>query len=361
MWVGLLVALAVGALLVGAGLVAFAAALRRTAAETIGNRYYGLPAAERAAVKRRIFARAQRLRPVFWLLGRLPPRLDSLETDGLCTPRAACSPETLQAAARFVPDRLDVFVATQMKCGTTWMQQLVYEVMMRGHGDFGDAAHRHLYATSPWLETHSGVAMADAPRLGREGWRLIKTHLPGDRCPYSPDARYIYVTRHPVACFSSTVDFVRMLGGPLVPPRAWLLDWYLSDRMWWRSWPENVETWWRLAQAHANVLFVHYEEMLEDLPGVVDRVAALVGIALTDEERAEVVRKAGFDYMKTHEEVFEMSPPTLPQGLAEGDFLKSGQRSREREGSAAERARIMQFCRERLAGSTYPFERYYAD
>jgi hypothetical protein len=169
------------------------------------------------------------------------------------------------------------------------------------------------------------------------------------------------VARHPVACFESIVDFVRLLGGPLAPPRAWLLDWFLSDRMWWQSWPENVESWWRLAQTRDNVLFVHYEEMLADLPRVVQQVAALLGVDLEPSELGEVVRKSGFDFMKAHEEVFEMSPPTLPQGLSEGAFLQRGTLDRQEAAAPSERARIMAFCRTRLAGSTYPFDRFYPD
>ena len=43
------------------------------------------------------------------------------------------------------------------------------------------------------------------------------------------------------------IDFVRMLAGPLAPPRAGLLEMYLSDAMFWRAWPDHVEGWWRLA------------------------------------------------------------------------------------------------------------------
>lgn len=342
------------------GVATFVIALRRTQAETTGNRYYGRPVEERAALKRRIFRRGRRLAPIVGLLARLPDRLPTVEYAGLGAPFSGASPTSLAAAMQFVPDPGDVFVATQMKCGTTWMQQVVYETMLRGHGDFGDAGHGHLYATSPWLEATFGVSMQDAPRLGAERWRLIKTHMPADRLKYSPDARYVYVTRHPVACFESIVDFVRLLAGPLAPSREWLLDWYLSDRMWWRAWPENVESWWRLAQAHDNVLFVHYEDMLADLPRTVDRVAALLGVELAPSERDAVVRKSGFDYMKAHEEVFEMSPPSMLQGLSEGAFLKLGTLDRQNEASRPERARIMAFCRERLAGSTYPFERFYS-
>jgi hypothetical protein len=30
-------------------------------------------------------------------------------------------------------------------------------------------------------------------------------------CPYGEDARHVYVTRHPVACFPACVDFARVL------------------------------------------------------------------------------------------------------------------------------------------------------
>ena len=71
------------------------------------------------------------------------------------------------------------------------------------------------------------------------------------------------------------------------------------------------------------------------------------------------VEKSGYAYMKAHEAVFEMSPPTFfSEG---GTFFVSGQRGRERGAGSAERARILVFCREALAGASYPLTRYYPD
>jgi hypothetical protein len=247
-----------------------------------------------------------------------------------------------------------------MKCGTTWMQQVVYEILSRGRGNLGDDGHRHLYALSPWIEAKSSVALRDAPRIGESGARLIKTHMPTLLCPYGEAAKYVYVTRDPVACFASGVDFVRMLAGPLVPGVPRMLAWYCSDRMWWRSWPEHVEGWWRWAEERPNVLFVHYEEMLDDLPGVVDRVAGFLGVALAPAEREAVVRKSGFEYMKANEEVFEMAPPSF---LTEpgGSFFVSGRRERRSDVGPAERERILAFCRERLRAGRYPAARFYPE
>ena len=243
------------------------------------------------------------------------------------------------------------------------MQQVAYEVLLRGCGDLGDDGHRHMYATSPWIESRQSVSLENAARLGDRGDRIIKTHMPTQLCPYGKDARYLYVTRHPVSCFASIMDFFGMLAGPFTPALLHMLDFYLSDDMYWRSWPEHVDGWWRRSREHPeNVLFVHYETMLDDLPGVVDRVASLLEISLSAEEKARVVHKSGFEYMKAHEGVFEMAPPS-PFQMAGDSYLKSGRKDRNRDVGEAEAARIRAWCRDwlRAHDSPYPLDRFYPD
>jgi len=131
--------------------------------------------------------------------------------------------------------------------------------------------------------------------------------------------------------------------------------------MWWRSWPEHVDGWWRWAEARPNVLFLHYEEMLADLPATVDHAAAFLEVPLAPGERGAVVEKSGFAYMKRHEELFEMSPPTPFSAGGDTHFLRSGSRERDRDVGAAERERILAFCRERLRGVAYPAARFYPE
>jgi aryl sulfotransferase len=252
-----------------------------------------------------------------------------------------------------------VFVVTQMKCGTTWMQQIVYEIAMRGRGNLGDDDGRHIYAVSPWIEASWAVSMEDAPRLGDRRLRLIKSHLPTKLLPIGGKGRYVYVTRHPVACFASCADFIGMLLGPLAPSRKALLDWFCSERMWWGPWPDHVEGWWQAARNHPNVLFLHFEEMRANLPATIDRVAAHLGVQLSPDERDAVVHKSEFEYMKAHEERFSMAPPS-PFGET-GDFLPSGRADRHADVLLPERARIIAFCRERLRGGSYPLARFYPD
>jgi len=328
---------------------------------TVGVNYYGRPIEERRAMKRRMARVARLARPL--LHGFLPrvsrPELHEFRFGDVFFPRPSCSRSTVQSALAYEPGKGDLFVATQMKCGTTWMQQICYEILSHGRGNLGDDGHRHMYATSPWIEAFNSVSMEDAPRVGPSETRIVKTHLPASMLPWGPDAKYVYVTRHPVACFQSFVDFTRSLGGPMVRNRAAALQQFCSDRMWWGTWSDHVEGFWRWSETHENVLFVHFEELRADLRGMVIRIAEFLGESLTHDEIDEVVRRSEYGYMKDHEEWFEMSPPT-PYSANQTTFVGGASEDRAKANDE-EQARILGFCAERLGNGTYPVARFYPD
>lgn len=359
-WLG---AAAVAVLLPTAGVVYLGWYFGWERRQTAGMAYYGRPLAGRRALKRQIWWRSLPVRPLVSLMALITRRSSSMpgfEFEGVTGPRNASSPDVFARATQYRPTSEDVFVATQMRCGTTWMQQLVYEIVHQGHGDLSDAGHGHLYAISPWIDAINSVSMADAPIVGSRPTRIIKTHLPTSLCPYSREARYIYVARHPVSCFASIVDFNRSMAGPLVPPVERLAAWFCSDTMYWLPWPAHVDGWWRWAEAHDNVLFVHFEDMKRDLGAVVDRVATFLSCELTPEQRSAVLAKCTFDYMKTHEEQFEMAPPTMFSSRRSG-FLASGKASRHEDVTPDIRDRILEYCGRSLKDSAYPVARFYAD
>jgi hypothetical protein len=268
-----------------------------------------------------------------------------------------------ERASKYVPRPEDVFVATQMRSGTTWMQQLVYQIVTRGTGDFDVPERSHLYAISPWIDALDSVSMEDAPLVGAPRVRVVKTHLPTQLCPYAPHAKYIYVARHPVRCFASIVDFNRTLSGPLTPQVATLAGWFCSDRMYWLPWPRHVDGWWRWADEHDNVLFVHFEQMASDFPAVRDAVAGFLGCALTVEEKRRIDERCGFRYMQAHEASFEMAPPTM-FSVDRGRFMRGAEGSagaRDANVPPAVRDQILAYCRGALAGSAYPAARFYSD
>ena len=362
MWV--LIALGIALLVAALGLLALSlhvfTTMRWLIRETRYDAYFKRPVAARRAFKTEVAHRGRRARRILLRVPRaLMPVMPTKVHQGVHLPTLICPRADVERALVYRPDAGDVFIATQMKCGTTWGQQIIYEVLMHGRGDLSDAGHGHMYAVSPWIESAGAVRMDDAPRIGAERRRIVKTHLPASLCPYAASARYVYVIRHPLACFSSTVDFTQMLGGPLAFDREQALDWYCSDTMWWGSWASHVEGWWRWAQTRPNVLFLHFEHMLDDVGAAVDQVAALLDVALAPDERAAVVEKSGYRYMKAHEEVFEMAAPTLFS--AGGTFFVSGKSGADRGGGVAEQERIQTFCRRALSDASFPLATFYPD
>ena len=332
--------------------------------QTSGMAYYGKSLSERRALKRRIRRYARIAAPLASLLARgLRERADmpTFEFEGVFGPPRVSSPEVFERAKNYRPQPEDIFIATQMRCGTTWMQQLVYEIVNRGHGDLSDAGHCHLYAICPWIDGVNSVPLEIAPLVGETPTRIIKTHLPIQLCPYDEKARYIYVTRHPVSCFASLLDFNRTLLGPFLPTVEKMVDWFCSDRMYWLPWPRHVDGWWRWAQTRENVLFIHYEEMVKNFADVLNKVAGFLGYnQLTASEKKQISEKCSFKYMKDNEEQFEMAPPNM-YSVLNGQFLASGRTNRHQDVTPAIRQRILAYCRESLRGSDYPAMRFYPD
>lgn len=360
-WAGLAVALILAVLVVQ--LIWLSVVLTWSDEKTKGLGYYGLRPAERARFKRQLRTQARLLYPILRLVTRTKFTFDkgSFHHSGIAGPKGTCSPESFAKADSYTPRPDDIFVVTQMKCGTTWMQHIVYEVLMRGNGDIVESG-RTLYALSPWLEALKSVSIEDAPLIGEERpSRIIKTHLPARVCPFSPAAKYIYVARHPVSCFASCVDFVATNIGAAAPPLSAVEEWFCgADLMWWGTWADHVKGWWDRAQAGSNVLFLFFEDMKRDLAGTVRSVATFLGVReLTPDEIARVVEKTGFAYMQTHKDAFEMNPPHLLQTDAE--LFVRGSADRHKDVPADVRQRILAWCAKEMDGSPFPLAAHYPD
>jgi hypothetical protein len=214
----------------------------------------------------------------------------------------------------------------------------------------------------PWIEGRKTVPMEAAPLVGEERpSRIIKTHLPAALCPYHESARYIYVIRHPVSCFASCADFLRENAGRFAPDLAAIERWFCSEElMWWGTWTAHARGWWEQTRERSNVLFVSFEEMKADLGSVVRQVNAFLGTApLTQPELDRVVHTCSFRYMQEHQEAFEMHPPHLL--AVDAELFVRGSADRHKDVPAEVRDRIAAWCRNQLAGSSFPLARYYPD
>ncbi len=332
--------------------------------ETVGLGYYGRPAAARKRFKRQLRVHALLLTPILRLnaaLTKLDFRKVGFLYKGVAGPLGSCSPESFARAESYRPRPDDIFVVTQMKCGTTWMQHLVYEVLHRGSGSLVETGTA-IYAVAPWLEGRKSVSLEEGPLLGTERRsRIIKTHLPAQLCPSAAEARYIYVARHPVSCFASCIDFIVTNVGGMAPGIAAFEEWYRSpELMWWGTWTAHVRGWWERSRRDQNVLFLYFEDMKRDLPAVVRQVTAFLGMRpLHEQELARVLEKCGFSYMQEHQDNFEMHPPHILQTNAA--LFVAGTADRHKDVPVEVRTRILAWSAGELADSDFPVAAMYPD
>lgn len=332
--------------------------------QTIGGKYFGLDPHSRRRFRKQLQIHRRFLTPALWLLSRLGPiefERVTFRYRGVPGPNGSCSPETFRRAENYRPDSADVFVVTQLRCGTTWMQQLVYQVLVRGAEEIA-AAGKTMGAVSAWLESYWTIPPEEAPLIGNgPAYRIIKTHLPVELCPFHPQARYVYVVRNPVDCFASCLEFLRINTGPFGPRTEEAVKWFCDPRlMWWTPWPNHVTGWWKQAQSEPNVYFVSYERMCKNLPTVVAELAAFLGVQpLTPEEVAKIVEHSSFAYMRRHHEAFEMYPPHLLRPSE--PLLRRGRPGRSDELSDRLKARVIEFCRQELRKHGLSLSQFYPE
>ena len=208
--------------------------------------------------------------------------------------------------------RGDIVVCTPPKCGTTWMQAIVAELVFPGGGDRGS-----LWEVAPWIDARWEPIDQLVTRLDAQSHRRsLKTHTPADGIPWYPAASYIVVGRDGRDAFMSFLNHMRNLQPELVmrlamtaaedgidldavgPPPvddvheffAWCME---TNPMWF----EHVASFWE-HRWEANVLFVHYNDLQADLDAEMRRVAEFLDSPVEEQQWPYQVERCTFASMK---------------------------------------------------------------
>ncbi|NMO15465.1 sulfotransferase domain-containing protein [Pyxidicoccus fallax] len=196
---------------------------------------------------------------------------------------------------RLKPRPGDIYVATAAKSGTTWMQQIVYQLVTGGRGEF-----EHIYQVSPFLEELISAPWAERVLDALPSPRILKTHMDWPHLKAPPDSRVIYVTRN-------AADALVSIHNHRVLNEGYRFDFDTSffhgDKLV-RHWFRHLESWWP-HRNDANVLHVRYEDLVADLEGSIRRVARFLGIPIEEERMGDILEKCGFAYMKRHDARFD--------------------------------------------------------
>ena len=207
----------------------------------------------------------------------------------------------------------DIIISTYAKSGTTWMQQIIAQMMMGGDPDLEVAE------MSPWMDLRVPPKEVKLPMVEAQTHRrFLKTHLPVDALVFSPKAKYLYIGRdgrdvvwslynHHVNANEMWYDALNNTPGregPAIEPppediRQYWHDWL--DKVgfpFWSFW-DNIRTWWEIRNL-PNVRFIHFTNLKNDMQGEMRKIADFLEIKIDESRWDAIVEYCTFDWMKAN-------------------------------------------------------------
>lgn len=255
----------------------------------------------------------------------------------------------------------DIIIATYAKSGTTWLQQIVSQLIFNGEEGM-EVAHM-----SPWLDLRVPPKEVKLPEVEAQTHRrFLKTHLPVDALVFSPKAKYIYIGRdgrdvvwsmynhHANAndlWYHALNDTPGLVGEPIAKPNPDIVKYYNEwlDKDGFPFWPfwENIRTWWEIRNL-PNVHFIHFANLKADMPGEIKKLATFLEIEIDEAKWDAILEHCSFEYMKKN------STKSVPLGGAFWDggsdtFINKGTNGRWKDAlSQQESERYEKMCVENL-------------
>lgn len=205
----------------------------------------------------------------------------------------------------------DIIIGTYMKSGTTWMQQIISQLIFNG------AENLETAETSPWMDLRVPPKEMKLEAVNAQTHRrFLKTHLPVDALVFSPKAKYVYIARDGRDIVWSAYNHHRnandtwyellndtpgRVGPPIEKPpesiREYFDEWLEKDGHPWHSFWDNVRTWWAIRDL-PNVYLLHFDELRADMPGEIRRLAEFLDIPIDEDKWQDILLHCSFDYMK---------------------------------------------------------------
>lgn len=247
----------------------------------------------------------------------------------------------------FIPRDDDIVISSSYKAGTTWMQEIVRQLVFWGQAD---QSWRTVPVNemSPWLDRCTLPLEPLLDRLAAQPHRrFIKTHLALDGLPFYTQVKYIVLGRDPRDVFMSfwnhysnytayAYDSRNHLPGlvgpplPICPPdlhtcwRNWITrGWFAWESEGYPFWGNmhHTQSWWNYRHLE-NILFVHYNDLLNDLPNEIRRIADFLGRAISGEAVTAIIPALSLEAMRRNGQATLPGSTTLWKDGAQTFFFK---------------------------------------
>lgn len=205
----------------------------------------------------------------------------------------------------------DIWVATYMKSGTTLTQMILYQLTTDGNMNF-----RHINDKCPWIRNAAsrGLQPADVPSP-----RILKTHDDYDVFEKNIKGRFIFVIRDGLDVTASYYHHKRNYNNPNVTFNEVFEKSVTQPGRY--NWFEFVQKWLE-NKNNLPILYIRYEDILNDLDATVRRIAEFCDLPVTESIMSRVVERCSFDFMKKHEEKFGIERSQEPHVYDQ--FIRKG-------------------------------------
>ncbi|XP_054709495.1 sulfotransferase 1C4-like [Uloborus diversus] len=194
--------------------------------------------------------------------------------------------EYFEYAADYKPKPGDIFLVSYPKCGTTWVQQLLYLVHSKG-----------IPAPGGWSEMVNKVPFLeqDGPN-NLDGALAFKYHLPYHLMPMSSDAKYIYVARNPKDACVSYYHFLKGLPGYSIGEFNEFFEAFLTEQLPHGCIIDHVKDWYQHRNL-PNILFLTYEELKINPRAEILKLADFLDISIDETALEGILKYSSFNFM----------------------------------------------------------------
>uniref|UniRef100_A0A8C2BSB2 Sulfotransferase n=1 Tax=Cyprinus carpio TaxID=7962 RepID=A0A8C2BSB2_CYPCA len=228
----------------------------------------------------------------------------------------------------------DILIATYPKAGTTWVSYIL-DLLYFGNKDPECQTSKPIYMRIPFLEScfqefstgkrltvHFTVEVFSGPKIYTRP-RIEPNHFLPKPDVYKKN--FFFFKKNPT---QDRPDEIR----PESNPTAFNFepDWtqthcfnfsnFSSDVF--GPWYDHVSGWWEKKQTYSNLLYLFYEDLVEDTGREVERLCSFLGLSISIEEREKITKGVQFDTMKQNKMINHVTIPFMDFKIS--PFMRKG-------------------------------------
>lgn len=215
----------------------------------------------------------------------------------------------------------DIIIASTIKSGTTWLQQIVSQLVFKGK------FNGKMNNISIWLDTLRNLNEEEIIELieKQEHRRFFKTHSPASIVlnNQNKNTKYIFITRdfrdvvwsfynhfinskYVVRKNNEFTNTIRKMKKSSNPYEFWNItmeniDFFKKCKSYKIIWSyfHTIKSWLE-HKNNNNILILHFNDLKKDLKGNINKISEFLGYDHNEEIMNEVYKKSTFEWMKSN-------------------------------------------------------------